>query len=572
MDFNRILILDGYTDEPAGLGVPPYIDVYPRYIAGAVWTVKPDAMVKYITVDQARMMGSEFFRLAESMDMVIVIAGMAVPGKYLGGTPIRLSELDEWFRLISKPLKILTGPAARFGIGIEGGRVAELPEKVATNFDVIVKGDPEVVIYDILRERSIERIDPYKLRNSYSEIEEFIIRGTRIVLQHPNYGKNLIVEIETFRGCPRVITGGCSFCIEPLYGIPKFRDQKSIVKEIEHLYRLGVKHFRLGRQPDIFAYKSIGVGEFEFPKPNPEEIRKLFYGIRCVAPNLKTLHIDNVNPGTVYHHPDESKKVAKIIIEYHTPGDVAAYGIESVDPKVIKLNNLKVMPDEAMEAIKILNEVGAKRGWNGLPELLPGINFVFGLIGETKETYHLAYEFLKEVYNRGYMVRRINIRQVLVFPHTRMWHVGTKYIEKHRGIFKVFKEKIRREIDVPMLRRVIPKGTILRNVFTELHENNHTYARQVGSYPILVDIPMKLPLHKFMDFVIVDHGPRSVTGIPYPLDINNAPLRILKLVPGLDSNTLMRIIKCRPIRDLNELVSIVGKDKAKYFTLKPQSR
>ena len=567
MELNKILVLDGYTDEPAGLGVPPYIDVYPRYIAGAIWSAKPDAKIKYITVDEARNLRDEFFKLAESMDLVIVIAGMAVPGKYLGGTPIQLRELDEWFRMISKPVKVLVGPAAKFGIGTEGGKVAELPDKIALNFDLIVRGDPEVVIYDLLIERSLEKIDPYKLRSSYEEIEEFIIRGTRIVLQHPNYGRNLIVEIETFRGCPRVITGGCSFCIEPLYGMPKFRKQKCIIREIESLYKLGVRHFRLGRQPDIFVYKSSGIGEVEFPKPNPEEIRKLFYGIRCVAPNLRTLHIDNVNPGTVYHHPEESKKIAKIIIEYHTPGDVAAYGIESADPKVVKLNNLKVMPDEAMEAIRILNEVGARRGWNGLPELLPGLNFVFGLAGESKETYRLNYEFLKEVYNRGYMVRRINIRQVMVFPHTRMWHVGTKYIMKHKRLFKVYKEKIRREIDVPMLRRVVPKGTILKEVFTEVHENEHTYARQVGSYPILVDVPLKLPLNRFMEFMIVDHGPRSVTGIPYPLNVNKAPLRILKLVPRVDTRILSEIVKNRPFRSIDDLKNIVGKELVKYFTL-----
>ena len=29
-----ILIVDCYTDEPAGLGVPPYLGVYPRYLYG----------------------------------------------------------------------------------------------------------------------------------------------------------------------------------------------------------------------------------------------------------------------------------------------------------------------------------------------------------------------------------------------------------------------------------------------------------------------------------------------------------------------------------------------------------
>jgi len=392
------------------------MDVYPRYIAGAIWSARKDVKVKYLTVDQARTLDYKFFQEANSYDLIIVIAGVTVPGKYLGGKPISIKELEEWFKIIDKPSKILVGPAAKFGIGTIGGKVAELPTKIKENFDVIVKGDPEVFVYEIIHENSLEKVDPYITRTSYDEVEEFIIKGTRIVTQHPNYGLNLIIEIETYRGCPRVITGGCSFCIEPLYGLPKFREQKCIVKEIEELYKLGVKFFRLGRQPDIFVYKAREVSLEEFPKPEPSEIEKLFRGIRNVAPHLKTLHIDNVNPGTVAHHPKESREVAKIIIKYHTPGDVAAFGVESVDPIVVKQNNLKVTMEEALKAIKVINEVGARRGYNGLPELLPGINLLFGLKGETKETYKLNYEFLKKIVDQGLLIRRINIRQVMVFP------------------------------------------------------------------------------------------------------------------------------------------------------------
>jgi len=50
----RILIVDGYNDEPGGLGVPPYIDVYPRYIAGAAWAARKDVTAHYVTVDEYR--------------------------------------------------------------------------------------------------------------------------------------------------------------------------------------------------------------------------------------------------------------------------------------------------------------------------------------------------------------------------------------------------------------------------------------------------------------------------------------------------------------------------------------
>ena len=91
---------------------------------------------------------------------------------------------------------------------------------------------------------------------------------------------------------------------------------------------------------------SKGVGELEFPKPNPDALDKLFKGIRNVAPKLKTLHIDNANPGVIARYPDECKLIAKSIIKYHTPGDVAAFGVESVDPIVIKKNNLKATAED----------------------------------------------------------------------------------------------------------------------------------------------------------------------------------------------------------------------------------
>jgi len=45
-------ILDCYTDEAAGLGVPPYIGTYPRYIAGE--QILQGNNVNYITIDDLR--------------------------------------------------------------------------------------------------------------------------------------------------------------------------------------------------------------------------------------------------------------------------------------------------------------------------------------------------------------------------------------------------------------------------------------------------------------------------------------------------------------------------------------
>ena len=525
-----IMILDGYTDEPAGLGVPPYIDVYPRYIAGAVWSVDKDVKVRYVAVDEARRNIHGFLREASSTDILVVIAGVTVPGRYLSGHPLELRELEEWFNLVENPVKILVGPAARFGVGREGGRVAALPRSIRHVFDYIVRGDPEVFVYRALR-YGLDKADLAALRRGYWEIEGFARRGARIVEQHPNHGYNLIAEIETYRGCPRSIVGGCSFCTEVLYGKPVQRSIEGIVGEVEALYKAGVRNFRLGRQPDILVYGSPEIGVEENPTPEPRVIERLFKGIRAAAPGLETLHIDNVNPATIAVHEEEAAKALKIIVAHHTPGDVAAMGVETADPRVVEANNLKVMPEEALKAIRIVNRIGGRRGYNGLPELLPGINFVLGLKGETRETYRLNYEFLSRLVEEGLIVRRINIRKVLVFPNTPMWSIGDSIIRRHIRLARSFTRRVRERIDRIMMRRVAPRGTVLRGLYVEAVRNRWSYARQPGSYPLTAEIPCILPERLKLDAVVYNHGARSVKALPVPLSPLNPP-SILSLLPS----------------------------------------
>lgn len=554
----RIAILDGYTDEPAGLGVPPYLGTYPRYIAGAC-SLAGASEIRYFTIDEIRRGNSS---ILERFDVVFFICGVHTPGKYLRARPASLSEMNRIASSLERPIKVLGGPAASpFGHGVEGGAKPEVRARREAEeiFDIVARGDVEAVAYDLVREfPRLESVDPERMR-SIEELREFSIRGAFIARQHPDFPNFLIAEIETYRGCARAIVGGCSFCTEPRrYGLPEFRPINDVVDEIGALYDVGVRHFRIGRQACIFTYMARGVGELEHPKPNPEAIEELFEKIRRIAPELRTLHVDNANPGVIAEHPEESFRIARIIAELGTPGNVAAFGVESFDPVVVKKNNLKAYPEQVLEAVRIINEAGAERGWNGLPKFLPGINLVFGLIGERKRTYELNYLYLKEILDRGYMLRRINIRQVIPFPGTPMWRIGDRIIRKHREYARIYKMKIRREIDQPMLRRVVPVGTILRDLRTEVHEGNITYCRQIGTYPLLVGIPAKLPLDRFIDARVVDHGFRSITCIPYPLDLNNASLSLLESIPGIGRRRAAKILASRPIRSVEDLERALG--------------
>lgn len=512
--FRRIVILDGYTDEPSGLGVPPYVGVYPRLVAGVFRFLIKDAVIRYWTIDAARGDLNRFISEAKESDLTVIIAGCLVPGKYLGGRPITYSELEYISFALRDTDRVLVGPVARFGFGERGGSVAIPVSKIRSLFTEIVPGDPELFFYDLITS-GWSNVDPHRFRDDYSLADKAFQYGAEIVKQHPNYGWNLIVEIETYSGCPRFIVGGCSFCIEPRLGKVIMRDQRGIINEIEALYRCGVRHIRLGKQPDILSYKARGIGETEFPKPKPEEIEKLLHGIRVVAPGLRTLHIDNVNPGTVYHHQSESIEALKVIIKYHTPGDVAALGIETFDEKVVKRNNLKVYPHEALEAIRIICRIGSMRGWNGLPHLLPGINIVYGLPGESRETYRVNYDYLMKIIDEGLMVRRLNIRRVCVLEKTPLWSmkdIVEDNIRKFNRLFHHHRVFLMKSFDNKMLKRILPPGSILKYLYTEKVSKGFTFARQPVSYPITVKIKGNIDLRKIVDVKVKGLASKSVVG------------------------------------------------------------
>jgi radical SAM superfamily enzyme with C-terminal helix-hairpin-helix motif len=551
----RVALVDGYVDEPTCLGVPPYISTYPRYIAGAIWTKSPSTEILYSTIDQIRTSFSNAQQQWVKTDLIILIAGMIVPGKYVGGTPISVREAKELFSSpsLENIPKVLVGPWARFGCGVEGGRLALGSDVLSPPFDYIVSGDPELVIGQYLEDgNTLDSIDLRSVRTSSQEIEQYILRGANIVTQHPGFSqKHIICEIESYRGCPRFLTGGCSFCIEPSYGVPQQRTYSAIAKEIAALDYLGVRAFRIGHQADLFAYGSTTMGEEEFPRPNPDVIEQLFSSIRKVAPNIEVLHIDNVNPGTIARYPEESIAVAKIIIKYHTPGDVAAFGVESVDPEVIRRNNLKADVDEILSAVRLLNEVGKERPSWGLPHLLPGINLLYGLPGESKKTLEYNMTFLQSLLEENLLVRRINIRQVLGLPGTRV--VNERGGRVRRNEFYRHREEVRDTIDLQMIKQVAPQGTILTDAFIESDEGGHYLLRQLGTYPLLCHMPKGREERGKRSVFVVDHGPRSLTVLPYPFKIRDASLSQWKAIPGIGAKRATRVKGVDNILDLEHL-------------------
>ncbi|MBI4393828.1 MAG: radical SAM protein [Euryarchaeota archaeon] len=540
----RILVFDGYVDEPACLGVPPYLSPHARYVNGVAKELGHDC--DYITIDEWRQR-SPRRELIDKADLMVMVSGAMVPGKYLRATPMSYREATDVASHFRGDV-ILAGASALYGFGRGGGKETVGKEVLKSVFTHVARLDADALLYDLL-----DSGHATQRRRTHEEWRRWSILGAPIARQAPDYPNPLIAEIDTYKGCVRYISGGCSFCMEPKEGKPLFRPIIDVIDECGALHDAGVVNLRIGGQACFFSYHSEGVGKTQTPKLNPGAIRELLAGIRERCPRLQVLCIDNVDPAIMAAHPKEAFEIAKVVGEYCTAGNIAAFGLETADPAVKEANNLNASVEEVMTAIRILNEASGERGANGMPKFLPGINFLAGLAGETPKTFELNLGFLKSLMKDGLVVRRINIRKVLTF---------TGEADTHDREYHAFKARVRDEIDHEMLKRVVPVGTVLKDVFMEVRDGGYTFGRQIGTYPLLVGLEYPVELNRFTDILVTDHGQRSITGISIPVAVNKASIRELSALPGVGKKRATRLVVKRPFGSLQEMYSALDEPEA----------
>ncbi len=528
----RFLILDCYVDEPACLGVPPFVAPYPRYVHGALLNagVAP-ASIDYLTIDALRATG---YRLGDRYGAAFIIGGAVVPGKYLGH---RIGTTGEIVRIIDG------NPRQEFAAG---GMIAPLIAGGHRPNCVSVLCDIELYAHT----RALGR--PYDGRRTAAQTARWGVDGAALVRLHPDH-PNLICEIETYRGCARL--SHCSFCSEGSTHRLEFRDEEDILAEIDALIAAGISRFRIGRQADILQYKTP-FAEFRngFPRPSVDRVSGLFGELkkRRDAGSIRVLNIDNGNPGTIANFPEESAAILSSIVDAITPGDTIALGVESLDPAVIGRNSLKVNATELLGVVRLVNDIGGRRV-EGLPVLLPGINLIHGLPGERMDTFRMNFEGLAAIADAGLMLKRINIRKLLPFPGTAAGESFREPPAKLRNRYEYFKKRIRDEIDRVMLERVYPAGTILRDTLVEERRYEYSLAKQIASYSITATIPVALPLKSFVDVMVVGHRERSVTALPLPLGINALPAKALELISGVGKKSARELVLRRPFAGPGEV-------------------
>ena len=313
---------------------------------------------------------------------------------------------------------------------------------------------------------------------------------------------------------------------------------------------------------DVYTYMAEGVVEMEYPIPNPEPLAELLHGLR-EDERLETLHIDNANPSIIAENLEPATEITKTLIETLSDGSVLSFGLESADPAVHEANWLNCDASQLKTAIRHINQYGRERGERGLPRLLPGLNFIAGLNGETAASYQMNKDLLASIRNEGMWLRRINIRQV----------EGEGFQEIPTEHFSDFKTWTRDQIDSPLLTELFPLGQLLKDVTWEAHDGrirlpahldeSHrdpaihgksgiTFGRQIGAYPILIGVPYHIPLETQGNILVTGHGARSITGIEASLDMNTVNQKQLVAIPGIGEKSAWNLISTRVKEARNE--------------------
>ena len=486
-----------------------------------------------------------------NLDGVVLIAGAVVPGKYLRGTPISLRETDELVKTLPLNIPFLAGGWAIRGWKQKGW------QPLRKNLHLCVQ-DTDATLSWYLSTGEFR----HKRRNDV-EWTAWAQAGavSKAVTEHPDLSGPLTYEVEVYQGCVRY-KRGCKFCIEPKKGVPIWRTPHDVITEVTRALEKGVKHVRLGGMTDVYTYMAEGVVEMEYPIPNPEPLAELLHGLR-EDERLQTLHVDNANPSIIAENLEPAAEITKTLVETLSDGSVLSFGLESADPAVHEANWLNCDAEQLKTAIRHINQYGRERGERGLPKLLPGLNFIAGLNGETASSYQMNKELLKSIRDEGLWLRRINIRQV----------EGEGFQEIPTEHFADFKTWTRDHVDTPLLKELFPLGQLLTNVTWESHDGrirlpahldeSHrdpaihgkagiTFGRQIGAYPILIGVPYHIPLETQGDILVTGHGARSITGVEIDLDMNIVNQKQLAAIPGIGEKSAWNLISTRVKEARNE--------------------
>lgn len=479
MNFDAV-ILDCYTDEPSGYGVRPYLGTHQIHLSQALAAQgKPHA---YLTIDDLRYCEHGLAENKKHTDIatlnttinrdnaldilrraktIYIIMGCFVDYRYFSCVPPRSDEVYHYLRGLTAR-KILF-----YVMGTLDGISSDYSESsLSTLIDEVEHGNTYRYVFELTGSTPTKNlINPdYDLLKRIGNYPPPILEQIR---------DPIIAEIETGTGCN---TPTCTFCIESVRS-PRvtYRAPEDIIDQVGCLYNSGVRHFRLGRQPNFFHYMKQDVLAME----------RLLAGIRSCCPEIKTLHIDNVNIVNVITAPGH--RIAELVAKYCTSGNVAPFGVESFDPAVRKAARVVGAVDDVIRAVEIINQYGSERGETGIPKLLPGINLIHGLPGASPRTHEANRSCLLRILSEGLMTYRFYYRNMTQPTGVSLSSSQTVHAEFQRCFDELVEEFV-----LPMQSRVYPPGTVISDDWEMVRDGDTMYARTLGTCSIKVRLNQQL--------------------------------------------------------------------------------
>ena len=473
----QVVILDCYTDEPSGYGVRPYLGTHQLHLSQVL--SHRGIAHHFITIDDLRyaasMRGiippptdlrairnttknsSQALELISTANRVLVILGCFLDYNYFSCIPPRIDEIASYLKDLSADV------IAYFILGTPADSKSKsvLPFEGVGAFTQIQFGNAyrhANAGFPICPPSTFQAPD-YKL------LEEISATPPDLLAQ---IADPVICEIETGTGCNHPT---CSFCIESQKKQRvEYRSPESIISQVKVLYDSGIRHFRLGRQPNIYSYQ----------RANPNKFEALLGGIRETCPEIRMLHIDNANAIDVI--TPAGIQFTKILVEYGTAGNVAPMGIESFDEKVRRVNAIRGSVDDIMRAIEIVSTHGEARGANGLPKLLPGVNLIHGLPGADDASHLENLRHLRSILDQGLMTFRTFYRKLT--PATGISLCGPSSVGEPK--YEHYRRDIVEQFVIPMQERVYPAGLILHGDWEIIQKGSEMHGRLLGSTPIRI--------------------------------------------------------------------------------------
>ena len=172
---STMAILDGYTVEPSGLGVPPYLSTYVRAAYSALRKAYPSADVRYLTIDDVRWCRNggapsipppqsdprtysatvnrdRAIQMLADAVVVAVVAGDKVPSVHLHAENATVDELATALSGI-RGSRVLLGPLATYALA-EPAAYAGLFDAIHTHTITsgnLLLGSREAAPYGMLR-------------------------------------------------------------------------------------------------------------------------------------------------------------------------------------------------------------------------------------------------------------------------------------------------------------------------------------------------------------------------------------------------------------------------------------